>query len=453
MTGKFFFRKIKETFLAWIRSGPAQSLFVQRFYGWLEFVLGRLALKRGRPFRAVDHFCKASRRVKTDTLSRQRARAHLKAFFQQFSEPETSNEVLADYRRTRFARTLQSRFLRQPFPLNVTLRGTLLPLKAHDPQTGEKGVLILKYNYLFRAFHSIYQTEQLRRYYWAVLEPSDPHIEDPGYALFGGWRVVLQAGNPVVRLGLHVLGDLFDSVPLSSSDWTDPDTFRPMPNTTKVYDLIMVADWSRNKQHLWLFRTLAQIRRPLKVVLVGAPWQRRREAVVAEAKKCGVSDQIEIYERVRPEEVNRLLNLSRVNLLLSRREGGNKALYEAMFADIPSIVYRHCQGLDHSCVNEQTGVLVNDDELADAILAVLNTPRQFSPRAWALDNAGCTNSTRKLNDRLKELSLARGEPWTTGVAVKANRPDLEYKSQQDAERLGPVLHHLRRFLHDAANSV
>jgi len=451
MTGKFFFRKIKETFLAWMRSGPAQSLFLQRVYGWLEFALGWLALKRGRPFRAVDHFCKASRRVKTDTVSRQRARANLKAFFQSLQKPESSNEILADFLRTRYARALRSRFLRQPFPLNVTLRGTLLPLKAYDPVTGEKGVLLLTYNYLFQAFHSVYRTEELRQYYWVVLEPSDPHIEDPGYALFGGWRVVLQAGNPVVRSGLRRLGDFFEPLPLSSSDWTDPDTFCPLPDRTKVYDLIMIADWSRNKQHLWLFRTLAQIRRPLRVALVGAPWQRRREAVVAEAKKCGVSDQIEIYERIPPEEVNRLLNLSRVNLLLSRREGGNKALYEAMFADVPSIVYRHCQGLDQSCVNEQTGVLVNDAELGDAIVAVLSRPRQFSPRAWALDNAGCANSTRKLNDRLQELSRARGEPWTTGVAVKANRPEVEYKSQQDAERLRPVLDHLRRFLRHAGN--
>ena len=212
MTGRFFFKKIKEIFLAWMRSGPAQSLFLQRVYGWLEFALGWLALKRGRSFRAVDHFCKASRRVKTDTLSRQRARAHLKALFQSMQKPESSDEILADYRRTRFARALRSRFLRQPFPLDVTLRGGLLPLKAYKPANGERGVLILTYNYLFRAFHSIYRTDELRRYYWMALEPSDPHIEDPGYALFGGWRVVLQAGNPVVRSGLRRLGDFFEAV-------------------------------------------------------------------------------------------------------------------------------------------------------------------------------------------------------------------------------------------------
>jgi glycosyltransferase involved in cell wall biosynthesis len=401
----------------------------------------------------VDHFCKASRRVKTDTLSRQRARVHLKALFQSLQQPESSDEILADFLGTRYARGLRSRFLRQPFPLNVTLRGTLLPLKAYDPGTGEKGVLILKYNYLFRAFHSLYRTDELRRYYWMVLEPSDPYIEDPGYVLYGGWRVVLQAGNPVVRSGLRMLGDFFEPVPLSSSDWTDPDTFRPMANPTKVYDLIMVADWSRNKQHLWLFKALAEIRRPVKVVLVGAPWQRRREAVVAEAKKCGVSNQIEIYQRVRPEEVNRLLNLSRVNLLLSRREGGNKGLYEAMFADVPSIVYRNCQGLDQSCINQQTGVSVDDDELADAIVAVLDGPKQFSPRAWAMEHTGYARSTRILNDKLKGLSFAQGEPWTTDIAAKVNRPDLCYKLDQDAERFRPTLDHLAQFLRPAGGAT
>jgi glycosyltransferase involved in cell wall biosynthesis len=446
MTGKFFFRKIKEISLAWMRSGPAQSLLLQRVYGWLESSLGWVALKRGRPFRAVDHFCKVSRRVKTDTLSRRRARANLKAFFQSLQQPESSDEILADFLRTRYARALRSRFLRQPFPLNVTLRGTLLPLKAYDPGTGEKGVLILTYNYLFQAFHSVYRTEELRRYYWAVLEPSDPHIEDPGYALFGGWRVVLEAGNPVVRSGLRRLGDFFEPLPLSSSDWTDPDTFCPLPDKTKAYDLIMVATWSRNKQHLWLFRTLAQMRRPLRVALVGAPWERRREAVVAEAKKCGVSDRIEIYERIPPEEVNRLLNSSRVNLFLSRREGGSRALYEAMFADVPSIVYRNCQGLDQSCVNEQTGVLVDDGELGDAILEVLQHRERFSPRAWAMEHTGYARSTRILNDKLKELSLGQGEPWTTDIAAKVNRPELCYKLDQDAERLRPTLDHLAQLL-------
>jgi hypothetical protein len=447
MTGKFFFREIKESTLAWMRAGPAQSPLVQRIYGWLEFALGWLALRRGHPFSAIDHFCKASRRVKADTLSRQRARVHLKAFFQSLQKPESSDEILADFLRTRNARALRSRFLRQPFPLNVTLRGTLLPLKAYEPQTGEKGVLVLTYNYLFRAFHSIYSTEQLKRFYSVVLEPSGHRIEDPGFTLYGGWNVVLEARNPVIGRDLHILGPFFATVPLNSGDWVDYDTFRPLPGMPKVYDLIMIADWSRNKRHDWLFRTLAKMGRPLKVALVGTTWERKRDAIEAQIREYGIGDRVEIFQRIPATEVNRLLNLSRINLMLSRFELANRALHEAMFADVPTIAYRDCEGLDLAFVNEQTGVLVGDDELADAILDVLNRANQFSPRAWAMEHTGYARSTRILNEKLKELSLARGEPWTTDIAAKVNRPDLCYKFDQDAERLRPTLDHLAQFLH------
>jgi hypothetical protein len=117
-----------------------------------------------------------------------------------------------------------------------------------------------------------------------------------------------------------------------------------------------------------------------------------------------------------------------------------------MFADVPSIVYRNCQGLDQSCVNEQTGVLVDDGELGDAILEVLQHRERFSPRAWAMEHTGYARSTRILNDKLKELSLGQGEPWTTDIAAKVNRPELCYKLDQDAERLRPTLDHLAQLL-------
>jgi glycosyltransferase involved in cell wall biosynthesis len=341
---------------------------------------------------------------------------------------------------------LRSRFFGQSFPLNVTLRGNLLPLKVYDPQTGEKGVLILTYSYLFRAFHSLFQTEKMRQFYWVILEPSGHQLEDPGFTLYGGWSVVLQARNPVITRDLQVLGPLFETVPLNAGDWVDFDTFRPLPGLRKVYDLIMIADWSRNKQHDWLFRTLARMERPLRVALVGTTWERRRDAIEAEIRKYGVGDQIEIFQGIPAAEVNRVLNLSRVNLMLSRFELANRALHEAMFANVPTIAYRSCEGLDLTFVNEQTGVLVGDDELAEAILDVLGRTDQFSPRAWAMEHTGYARSTRILNDRLKECSLARGEPWTKDIATKVNRPSLCYKFEQDAERLRSTLDHLAQFL-------
>jgi glycosyltransferase involved in cell wall biosynthesis len=242
------------------------------------------------------------------------------------------------------------------------------------------------------------------------------------------------------------VGCSFHTVPLTSSDWTDSDLFRPIPEVNKIYDLIYIANWSENKQHELLFKSLAKIGGALRVALVGFHWERSREDIERLTKKYGVVDRCEIFEKITPEEVNRLFSQSRVNLLLSRFEAGNKALYEAMFANLPSVVYRHCKGLDPSCINEQTGLLADENELCDAILSALDCPDRFAPRAWALEHTGYLRSTQIVNHVLRELSAVQREPWQTDIAAKVNRPTFVFKNPEDAVRLEPVLQHLLEFV-------
>lgn len=419
---------------------------LQRAYSWSELSLGRVQLTRGRSFSAIDHFCKASRRVGVDTSSRRKARTHLRSFFSSNGNGHAGTAARADFLRTPYAKALRSRFLPQAFPLNITFRGNLLPLKAYNPNTGEKGVLILTYNYLFQAFHAIFRSTELSRFYWMVLEPSYYRFEDPGYSLFPGWQVLLQAGNPVTIEAFQALGSPFHFIALTSSDWTDSDFFCPLPEQKKVYDLIYVANWAKYKQHELLFAALAKIRRPLRVALVGFRWERTRQQIESLIGKYGLNGRFEIVENVSPAEVNRLFNQSRVNLLLSRLEAGNRALYEAMFANLPSVAYRHCEGLNCASINDQTGILADEHDLSDAILAALDQLDRFSPRAWALENTGYLRSTRIMNDRLREISLQQSEPWETDIVAKVNRPEFKYKNPEDAARLAPVLDHLSQFV-------
>jgi glycosyltransferase involved in cell wall biosynthesis len=422
------------------------SAFVHRIYPWVELCLGRFEKRRGRQFRAVEHFCKASRRVDVNTASRQEARKELKNYFCGNGDENNYAALERDFLSTRYAGKLRTRFLSQPFPSNITFRQNLMVLKPYNQRTGEKGVLILAFNYLFQAFQAIYRAREMSEYYWMIFEPSFYRYEDPAYALFQGWQVLLQAGNPVIRAGITAIGSSFDTVPVSSSDWTDSDLFCPLPGATKIYDLVYVANWSENKQHELLFRALAKINRPLRVALLGFLWERTRDDIVALARKYGVADRCEIFEKLPAEEVNRLLNQSRVNLLLSRFEAGNKALYEAMFANLPSVVYRHCEGLDPACMNEQTGILADENQLCDAILLALDQQDRFEPRAWALEHTGYERSTRIVSDKLRELSAIRREPWQTDIAAKVNRPTFAYKNPEDENRLRPALQHLLQFV-------
>ena len=84
--------------------------------------------------------------------------------------------------------------------------------------------------------------------------------------------------------------------------------------------------------------------------------------------------------------------------------------------------------------------------MADAINYVLHHAEDFDPRSWALENAGYTNATRKLNAALSELAHHRGLPWTRDIVAKKNAPNLRYvelgrykEFEEEYEGLGDFL--------------
>jgi hypothetical protein len=123
--------------------------------------------------------------------------------------------------------------------------------------------------------------------------------------------------------------------------------------------------------------------------------------------------------------VARVVGDSRAYVLLSRREGANKAMYEALFCDTPVVVHRRHRGINADHVTGRVGVTFDEGTLADALLAVLDRGG-FEPRAWALEHTGYDRSTQALDEVLRGLSAARGLPWTRGLEPKQNAPNLRY---------------------------
>src|SRR5205085_1017974 len=134
----------------------------------------------------------------------------------------------------------------------------------------------------------------------------------------------------------------------------------------------------------------------------------------------------DIFEMIPHEQVARIVADSGVSLLLSHREGANRAIYESMFCNTPVIVHRHQCGVNLDHVNERTGLLADDAELAGAICYVLDHRDEFDPRAWANENAGYDNSTRQINEALSEIATRRRLPWTRGMVAKRSAPNLRY---------------------------
>jgi glycosyltransferase involved in cell wall biosynthesis len=172
----------------------------------------------------------------------------------------------------------------------------------------------------------------------------------------------------------------------------------------------MVAAWDPFKRHEVFFRAAAELKRrgrALRFALVGYNLGWTREAIERLLRRYDLERECTMFEDIPHAEVARVVADSNVSLLLSLREGANKAIYESMFCGTPIIVYRDQCGINISHVNARTGRLAADDELADTIVYVLDHADDFDPRGWALENAGQANATRKINAALAEMAARR----------------------------------------------
>ncbi|MCA9317570.1 MAG: hypothetical protein KDB73_18950, partial [Planctomycetes bacterium] len=128
-----------------------------------------------------------------------------------------------------------------------------------------------------------------------------------------------------------------------------------------------------------------------------------------------------------------------VGVLMSRREGANRGIYECWMADTPTVVYRHHRGVNLDQITAENGVLADDDELAGALARVLDQGDSFRARAWAETHTGCHVATQKLEAEIAQLVRRRGQPWTRGLVTHAY---AGYMTDAEREAMGEEYEHL-----------
>ncbi len=304
----------------------------------------------------------------------------------------------------------------------------------------EKGVLLLKYSHRIKAFHECVDMEALLRHYFLVLEPSWTGYASLDFLAFARYR-----DHPIVMLTqfqgdrefLKTLGSNLVPIELGPGDWVDPRVFRPLEREPKRYSAVMVARWSYVKRHDLLLRALLRISDPtFRIALVAGNRadDADREGILRAIASSGLSQQVDIFEDLAPGEVNRVLNQSKVNVLLSRQEGGNRALFEGFFAGVPGLAFRNHIGIRTAHFQSQTGRLIDRAALAAELLHFRDHWSEFDPRPWAEAHITPEISTRHLNEFLLQRSRERGEPWTQDIAMKCNRPALNYYPDEEAGR-------------------
>ena len=195
----------------------------------------------------------------------------------------------------------------------------------------------------------------------------------------------------------------------------------------------MNANWSSSKRHYILFEKLKELP-DLKVVLIGLPWGGGTiDEIKALAQYYGVGNQLTILELIPYEEVIKMTAQSKIGLLLSLKEGSNRAIPECLFCDVPAIVLTQNIGGVKKVINPQTGLHVTEDKLVWAIRFMLDNLNSYSPRKWALDHISCLVTTGNLNSGLREYALSRGEPWTRDIVPRTNAPESKYYNAGDEE--------------------
>jgi glycosyltransferase involved in cell wall biosynthesis len=343
--------------------------------------------------------------------------------------------------------------LRYPNDDDPERQGDLIVLKPYNPVTGERGVLLLMYSEVVLAMAAMYDLSALASRYMFVLEPSSWGYQDVRFLFYLGsdLDVLIQSPRRADFEFVESLQTNLVPVVVGAGEWVDPEIFRPRgPGQEAKYDVVMVSAWDPLKRHEVFFRAAARRKqdgeRALRFALIGYQMGWTREAIEKLLRQYDLERDCDTYELIPHEQVARIVADSKVSLLLSRREGANRAIYESLFCGTPIIVYRHQCGVNLDHVNGRTGLLADDHELGGAIGHVLEHREEFDPRQWALENAGYRNATKTINATLRQMSARRGLSWTEDIVAKKSTPEARYAEAGLYKQFAGEYESLRDFL-------
>jgi hypothetical protein len=231
------------------------------------------------------------------------------------------------------------------------------------------------------------------------------------------------------RLFLERLGTNLHPVAFGCCDWVHPAVFRPLEGMEKQFDAVMVARWWMMKRHHALFRAVRGPDDPsFRLALVGRRLRISPEGPTIRAllDAYGIARQVTIYEELTQDDLNVVLNTAKVNVLLSRHEGCNRALFEGFFAGVPGLALERNVGIRKLYITPTTGRLVAERDFGLALTHFRTHWREYAPRPWAEKSIGAEVTLAKLNALLREWALARGEDWSVDAVGKYNAPRLRY---------------------------
>ncbi|MDR2153714.1 MAG: glycosyltransferase [Burkholderiaceae bacterium] len=311
-----------------------------------------------------------------------------------------------------------------------------------------RGVLLIKFTETFRFFYHNIDIARLMRYFHIVLEPSWSGYCLPEILLWARFPepIVVQASEPLDRQFLSDLGANLIPTEIGASDWVDHRVFHPLGGE-KTFDVIYVANLTPMKRvnvYLRAVSELVRLRPGFRAALVVSSFGGNEQEFAQLLRWYGIGSQLTVLMNQTQSQLNDIINKSRVSILLSRKEGSNKTLFESMFAGTPVILLRNNIGVNKDYINEHTGRLTDESQLVSTILEFVDGRIRTTPREWAIENISAERSTQKLEKVLRDVGMA--DPAVDApLFVKMNTPEATYKDADVARRMPNIADVLRNF--------
>lgn len=324
--------------------------------------------------------------------------------------------------------------------------GTRIVVLKDKVSDTEKGVVIVKFTYVIECMPSFVDINKLLEDYELVLEPSWSGYcgaDILQYTKFNQ-RIFIMAPERSDFKFIQQLKSNLWPLALGPGDWVDGETIAGKVTNNKKYDLVMNANWGSWKRHYVLFEALTKLSPNLKVALIGVQWGgQTKNDIVKLAKYYGIENQIDVYDRIPYDDVVKVMCEAKVGVLLSLKEGANKAISESIMCNLPIIIVDSHVGGARNKVNSSTGVFTSEDNLAGSIESMLNNLEKYSTRLWGMENIDCRVSSAVLNAEIKSFTQSE---WSTDLAIKKNDPEVSYVNMVDKDRFHMANNSLKEYV-------
>jgi len=196
-------------------------------------------------------------------------------------------------------------------------------------------------------------------------------------------------------------------------------------------------------QHPLLGRTLA--------LFIGTGDPCNVDAFKQQIYAAGLSQRVTVRDNLLRRNVPGHLAQCKIGVQISLHENGCRSIYEFLRSDLPCVISTSMAGVNPAIINSRTGIAAPDRDLAQAIAQALEERHKFKPRNWFLTHSGSANSSRKLNDQLKDIFFERGYTWQEDIVPLGSSGANRYTDDTHYERFRPQFEELLKIFQNHAH--